>query len=178
MTQSKYCSSCLRKHPSQLWYGVGEFKYCTASYLRMLRQGFRVCHPSWQMYEDGIQKTDGTGARIYAAAVRKDVLAIREGGVLMSCSMMKSRTRLLVSLLASTYYYPWPMHAFIIRIVALGSEIPSKSALARIGEEVFYQFKAFRMLDGELAEMRQYKIQRDSCESVGSYFHAGANGGI
>ena len=62
--------------------------------------------------------------------------------------------RILVSLLASTYYYPWPSHAFILRIVGLACKAPGKASLARIGLEVFEQFKAFRVLDGQLAAVR------------------------
>ena len=62
---------------------------------------------------------DETGARICSAVYRKDAQAIREGAVLMSNSMLEPRQRLLVSLLASTYYFPLPSHAFILRIVGL-----------------------------------------------------------
>ena len=117
----------------------------------MSRQGFGVCHPSWSRYEDCAQESDETGARICAAVYRKDVLAIREGAVLMSTSMMKPRMRMLVSLLASTYYFPWASHAFILRIVGLACKEPSKASLARIGGEMYDQFKAFRVLDGQLA---------------------------
>ena len=102
------------------------------------------------MYEDCAQESDATGARICAAVYRKDVLAIREGAVLMSTSMMKPRMRMLLSLLASTYYYSWPSHAFIFRIVGLACKVPSKASLARIGGEVYDQFKGFRVLDGQL----------------------------
>ena len=149
MAESKYCLECRRKHPSPHWYGIGDCKYCHASYARMLRQGSIVCHPAWRRYEDCALESDQTGARICAAGYRKDVLAIREGAVLMSSSMVKPRMRMLVSLLASTYYFPWPTHAFILRIVALKE--PTKDSLARIGGEVYEQFKAFRVLDGQLA---------------------------
>jgi hypothetical protein len=59
--------------------------------------------------------------------------------------------RMLVSLLASTYYFPWPSHAFILRIVGLACKEPSQDRLARIGGEVYEQFKAFRVLNGNLA---------------------------
>ena len=150
MAQSKYCSACRRKHPSDHWYGIDDFKYCCASYTRMFRQGFRVCHPSWSLFEHCARESDETGARISAAVYRRDVLAIREGAVLMSSSMVKPRIRMLVSLLASTYYFPWPSHAFILRIVGLACKEPSKASLARIGGEVYDQFKAFRVLDGQL----------------------------
>ena len=65
--------------------------------------------------------------------------------------------RILVSLLASTYYYPWPSHAFILRIMALACEEPSKATLARIGTEVYEQFKAFRVLGGQLAALPRSK---------------------
>ena len=119
----------------------------------MFRQGSRVCHPSWSRYADCAQESDETGARICAAVYRKDVLAIREGAVLMSSSMVKPRMRMLVSLLASTYYFPWPSHAFILRIVGLACKEPSKASLARIGGEVYEQFKAFRVVDGQLANV-------------------------
>ena len=123
----------------------------------MFRQGFRVCHPSWSSFEDSAQESDETGARICAAVYRKDVLAIREGAVLMSRSMVKPRMRMLVSLLASTYYFPWASHAFIHRIMALARKEPSKASLARIGGEVYEQFKAFRVLDGQLAAVPRTK---------------------
>jgi hypothetical protein len=151
MGQSKYCSACCRKHRSQLWYGSSVFKYCGASYSRMFRQGYKVCHPSWTAYEDCAHESDETGARICAAVYRRDACAIREGAVLLSNSMLKPRMRMLVSLLASTYYFPWPSHAFILRIVDLSCKEPSKASLARIGGEVYEQFKAFRVLDGQLA---------------------------
>ena len=154
MSQSKYCSACRRKHRSDHWYGIGDFKYCGGSYARMFRQGSRVCHPSWSVYEDSAQETDATGARICAAVYRKDVLAMREGAVLLSTSMMQPRMRMLVSLLASTYYFPWPSHAFILRIMGLACKAPGKASLARNGLEVFEQFKAFRVLDGQLAAGR------------------------
>ena len=37
------------------------------------------------------------------------------------------------------------------RIVGLACKEPSKGSLARIGGEVYDQFKAFRVLDGQLA---------------------------
>ena len=103
MYTSRYCFACLRKHPCEVWYGVGDFKYCGVSYARMHRQGFRVCHPSWSRYEDCLHESDETGARICAGVYRKDVLAIREGAVLLSTSMLEPVMRMLVSLLASTY---------------------------------------------------------------------------
>ena len=148
MVLSRYCFSCRRKHRSELWYGYGDFQYCGASYSRMFRQGQLVCHPSWPRYEDGAKESDETGARICAAVYRKDVLAIRGGAVLMSSSMVKPRMRMLLSLLASTYYFQWPSHAFILRIVGLQSQEPSKASLARIGGEVYEHFKKFLVLDG------------------------------
>ena len=152
MAESKYCQECRRKHPSTLWYGVGNFKYCGGAYVRMFRQGMRVCHPSWPAYEDAAQETDETGARICAAIYRKDARAISEGAVLMSNSMLSRRMRILVSLLASTYYFSWPSHAFILRIVDLAME-PSKADLTRIGREVYKQFSAFRVLNGQLVAL-------------------------
>ena len=58
--------------------------------------------------------------------------------------------RILVSLLASTFYFPWPAHAFIHRIVALGCKAPGKATLGRIGLEVLDHFKAFRVVQGQL----------------------------
>ena len=75
----------------------------------------------------------------------------------MSSSMMTPRMRTLVSLLASTYYYSWPSHAFILRIVGLKCKEPSKAMLARIGAEVYEQFKAYRVLDGQLVATRGLK---------------------
>ena len=80
-----------------------------------------------------------------------------EGAVLMSSNMVKPRMRMLVSLLASTYYCPWPSHAFILRIVGLACKEPSKTSIARIGGEVYEQFKAFRLLDGQLAAVPRRK---------------------
>ena len=65
--------------------------------------------------------------------------------------------RIPLSLLASTYYYSWPSHAFILSIVGLACEEPSKACLARIGREVYEQFKAFRVLDGQLAAVPRSK---------------------
>ena len=155
-----YCRACQRKHPSMIWYGIADFKYCGGSYARMFRQGSRVCHPSWCVYEDCAQESDATGARICAAIYCKDAIAIREGAVLMSRSMLMPRMCLLVSLLASTYYFPWPSHAFIHRIVGLACKEPSKASLARIGREVYEQFKAFRVLDGQLAAVPSTKGTR------------------
>ena len=89
--------------------------------------------------------------RVFARPYTARMQSIREGKVLMSSSMLMPRMRLLVSLLASTYYFPWPSHAFIHRIVGLACKEPSKASLARIGREVYEQFKAFRVLDGQLA---------------------------
>ena len=77
-------------------------------------------------------------------------MAIREGVVLMSNSMLDPRMRILVSLLASTYYFAWPSHAFILRIVGSACKAPGNATLARIGLEVFEQFKAFRVVAGQL----------------------------
>ena len=84
-------------------------------------------------------------------------MAIREGAVLMSNSMLEPRMRILVSLLASTYYFAWPSHAFILRIVALACKAPGKATLVRIGLEVFEQFKPFRVVDGQLAAATRSK---------------------
>ena len=84
-------------------------------------------------------------------------MAIREGAVLMSNSMLEPRMRILVSLLASTYYFALPSHAFILRIVALACKAPGKATLARIGLEVFDQFKAFRVVDGQLVSAPRSK---------------------
>lgn len=151
MPTSRYCSACKRKHLSELWYGVGTYKYCGTSYARMFRQGLRVCHPSWSVYEDCSTEIDETGARICAAVYRKDATALREGVVLMTTSMLMPRMRILVSLLASTYYFSWGSHAFIHRIMGLNCKEPSKESLSRIGGEVYTQFKAFRVLNGQLA---------------------------
>ena len=108
------------------------------------------------MYEDSAKDSDETGARICAAAYRKDVVAIREVVVLL-LSKLIPRMRMLVSLLASTYYFPWPSHAFILRIVGLARKEPSKASLLRIGGEVYDQFKAFRVLDQKLAAVPSTK---------------------
>ena len=147
---AQFCFGCKRKHPSLLWYGTDPFHFCGASYTRMVRAGQRVLHPSWPAYEDGAVATDATGARICAATFRKDVLAMREGSVLMSGSLLSPSSRMLVSLLASTYYFQWPSQAFVLRIVALRCKEPSKTRLARIGAEVFEYFSNFRVVDGEL----------------------------
>ena len=152
MAKSKYCQDCRRKHPSALWYGVGNFKYCVGSYTRMFRQKMLVCHPSWRAYENGAKETDETGARICAAIYRKDARAISEGKVLMTNSKLTPRMRILVSLLASTYYFSWPSHCFILRIIGLARE-PKKADLARIGDEVYKQFAAFRVLNGQLVAL-------------------------
>ena len=76
----------------------------------------------------------------------------------MSSSMLNPRMRVVVSLLASTCSFAWPSHAFILRIVALACEEPSKAILARIGREVYEQFKAFRVLDGQLVVPRKKGI--------------------
>ena len=65
--------------------------------------------------------------------------------------------RILVSLLASTFYFPWPSHAFILRIVDLGCKAPGKATLSRIGLEVYDQFKAFRVVDGQLVSAPRSK---------------------
>ena len=123
----------------------------------MFRQNYRVCHPSWPGYEDGAKEFDETGARISAAVYRKDVLAIREGAVLMSTSTMTPCMRMLVSLLASTYYFSWPSHAFIHRVIALASKAPTMASLARIGGEVYDQFQAYRVVGGLLARAPRHK---------------------
>ena len=130
---AQYCFACRRKHRSELWYGTSDFPYCGTSYSRMFRHGCRVCHPSWAVYEDCAYESDETGARICAAVYRKDAAAICEGAILMSSSMLEPRMRVLVSLLASTYYYPWPSHAFILRIVGLACKVPSRASLVRSG---------------------------------------------
>ena len=157
MAPARYCFSCRRKHRSELWYGTPDFPFCGLSYSRMFKQGCRVRHPSWTVYEDSAYESDETGARICAAVYRKDAMAIREGAVLMSNSMLEPRMRILVSLLASTYYFAWPSHAFILRIVGLACKAPGKATLARIGLEVFEQFKPFRVVDGQLAAATRSK---------------------
>ena len=107
-------------------------------------------HPSWPVYEENIHKMDETGARICAAVYRKDALALREGAVFLSRSMLEPVMRILVSLLASTFYFAWPAHAFIHRIVALQCRVPGKATLARIGREVFDHFQAYRVVQGQL----------------------------
>ena len=148
MAPARYCFACRRKHRSELWYGTSDFPYCGVSYTRMFRLGCRVCHPSWAVYEDCAYESDETGARICAAVYRKDAMAIREVAVLMSNSMLEPRMRILVSLLASTYYFALPSHAFFLRIVGLACKAPGKATLARIGLEVFDQFKASRVVEG------------------------------
>ena len=91
MAPARNCYACLREHRSELWYGTSDFPYCGVSYARMFRQGCRVCHPSWSVYEDCAYESDETGARICAAVYRKDAMAIREGAVLMSNSMLETR---------------------------------------------------------------------------------------
>ena len=150
MSAIKYCESCRRKHPSDHWYGVSSFQYCCASYTRMFRRGYLVCHPSWSNYQTSAYQRDKTGAFICAAVYRKDVLAIRDGSAMMASSFMKPQMRMLVSLLASTYYFPWPSHAFILRVVGLACAEPSKAILARIGGEVYRQFQALRVVHGQL----------------------------
>ena len=158
MCTRDYCQSCKRKHPSYHWYGVGDFQYCCETYTRLFRQGSIVCHPSWSVYEDSVEQCDNTGARICAAAYRKDVSAIRDGSVLLSSSTLQPRMRSLVSLLASTYYFSWPSQAFIQRILALNSRTPSHASLERIGGEVFQLFKPLRVLDGNLTAVRSKGI--------------------
>ena len=63
----------------------------------------------------------------------------------MSTSMLKPRMRMLVSLLASTYYFPWPSQAFILGIAGLACEEPSKAILLHVGGQVYNQFAAFRV---------------------------------
>ena len=150
MASARYCYGCRRKHRHCNWYGTPEFNYCGYSYTNMFRQGLRVRHPSWPVYEESAKETDETGARICAAVFRKDATAIREGSVLLSRSMLEPRTHILVSLLASTFYFPWLSHAFVQRIHLLGCKAPGKATLRRIGLEVFDQFKAFRVVDGQL----------------------------
>ena len=150
MGSSRYCYGCLRKHRAANWYGTPEFPFCGHTYTNMFRQGLRVRHPSWPVFEESSNVTDETGARICAAVFRRDATAIREGSVLLSRSMLEPRMRILVSLLASTLYFPWPSHAFIHRIVALGCKAPGQATLRRIGLEVFDQFKPFRVVDGQL----------------------------
>ena len=150
MASARYCFGCRRKCRHSHWYGTPEFPFCGASYTKMFRRGFRVRHPSWPVYEESAYESDETGARICAAVFRKDALAIREGAVLLSRSMLEPVMRILVSLLASTFYFPWPSHAFILRIVELGCKAPGKATLSRIGLEVYEQFKAFRVVDGQL----------------------------
>ena len=72
----------------------------------------------------------------------------------MSNSVLTPRWRMLVTLLASTYYFHWPAHAFIQRIVSLQRKEPSVAVLAAIGKEVYNQFKDFRVSQGELTEKK------------------------
>ena len=150
MASARYCYGCQRKCRHTHWYGPAEFQYCGTSYVNMHRRGYLVRHPSWPVFEEHVHETDETGARICAAVYRKDALAIREGAVFLSRSMLEPVMRILVSLLASTFYFAWPAHAFIHRIVALGCKVPGKATLARIGREVFDHFKAFRVVQGLL----------------------------
>ena len=149
---TKYCFACRRKHQSRHWYGVGDCKYCTVAYTRMFRQGMRVCHPSWYMYEENCHVFDGTGARICAASYRRDVTAIRDAAVLVSGSMLSSRMRMLVVLLSSTYYFSWPSQAFISGIVELAEAEPSRQKLASIGASVFKRFSVYRVVNGRLSD--------------------------
>ena len=150
MASTQYCYGCRRKCRHTHWYGPADFPYCGNSYTNMFRRGYRVRHPSWPVFEESVHETDETGARICAAVFRKDALAIREGTVFLTRSIMEPVMRMLVSLLASTFYFPWPSHAFIHRIVALECKVPGKAALSRIGLEVFDHFKAFRVVGGLL----------------------------
>ena len=126
MASARYCYGCRRKHRHCNWYGTPEFPFCGYSYTNMFRQGLRVRHPSWPVYEESAKETDETGARICAAVFRKDATAIREGSVLLSRSMLEPRSRILVSLLASTFYFPWPSHAFIHRIHQLNARLQAR----------------------------------------------------
>lgn len=130
----------------------------------VLFKAIQVCHPSWAVYEENASKWDKTGARICAATYRKDVLAIREGSVLMSDSMLTPRWRMLVSLLASTYYFHWPAHAFINRIVSLRRREPTVAHLREIGEEVYDQFKNFRVFNGELSDKKGISSTKNPSE--------------
>ena len=150
MSTTQYCYGCERKCRSALWYGPDGFQFCGNSYVNMHRRGYLVRHPTWPVYEENIHRTDETGARICAAVYRKDALALREGAVFLSRSMLEPVTRMLVSLLASTFYFAWPAHAFIHRIIALQSKMPGKATLIRIGREVFEQFRAYRVVQGQL----------------------------
>ena len=154
MSSRNYCHSCRRKHASPHWYGVGDFQYCQASYVRFFKQGCCVYHPSWAVYEDSVHQHDKTGARICSAEYRKDVLAIRESTVFMSGSILLPRMQKLVTLLASTYYFAWPSQAFVLRIVGLNVRTPSPATLQRMGEEVFGLFEPLRVLDGNLIAAR------------------------
>ena len=121
VNSAQYCIACRRKHRADLWYGRDPFRYCGVSYVRMFKAGQIVIHPSWPMYEGAVVDSDATGARICAAGYRLDVLAIREGAVLMSASTLSLPSCMLVSLLASTLYFPWPSQAFILRVTGLKS---------------------------------------------------------
>ena len=164
MAERRYCEECKHKHYSPHWYGTNSFHYCNSTYSRLFRRGCTVCHPSWPLYEEKAFQWDKTGARICAAVYRKDVLAIREGAVIMSNSVLTPRWRMLVGLLASTYYFHWPAHAFILRIVSLQRKEPSVEVLAAIGKEVYDQFKRFRVSQGELTEKKGISCTKNPSE--------------
>ena len=147
----EHCRSCLRKHRSGLWYGSGEFRYCTASYQRMLRQQ-KVAHPSWPVFEAQVHSTDSTGAWIGAALFRRDVQAIADASALLQMYPALRRHKLFISLLAAQYYYSWPMHVFVHQLGAAhtGRHL-DVSLIRRVGRRVFRQFKQLRVRDGRLS---------------------------
>ena len=150
MATTQYCYHCERKCRALKWYGPDGHQFCGNAYVNMYRRGYLVRHPTWPVYEENIHRTDETDARICAAVYRKDALALREGAVFLSRSMLEPVVRMLVSLLASTFYFAWPAHAFIHRIIALECRMPGKATLFRIGGEIFEQFRAYRVVDGQL----------------------------
>ena len=137
---SEYCRACLRKHRSGLWYGSGDFVYCTASYQRMLRQE-KLAHPSWPVFRDQVHATDSTGACIAAAAFRPDVKAIADASVLLTMYPRLRRHKLFISILAAQYYYSWPMHMFVHQLGAehTGAHLDVSLVRARvIGQELLH----------------------------------------
>ena len=38
MAESEYCQECGRKHNSALWFGVGNYKYCSMANARMFAE--------------------------------------------------------------------------------------------------------------------------------------------
>ena len=72
----------------------------------------------------------------------------------MSTSILKPRMRMLANLLASTYCFSWPNHAFILGIAGLACEEPSKASLLHVGGQVYNQLAAFRVKDGTLVALQ------------------------